>query len=78
MAHHTPFVSTIFFFLLFLLATEMGPRMVVEARICESQSQLFTGPCMSETNCSVVCRSEGFVGGTCRKPLLQCFCTKPC
>ncbi|CAL0313052.1 unnamed protein product [Lupinus luteus] len=78
MAHHTPFVSTIFFFLLFLLATEMGPTMVVEARICESQSQLFKGPCVSETNCGNVCRNEGFIGGTCRKPLLQCFCTKPC
>ncbi|CAL0313047.1 unnamed protein product [Lupinus luteus] len=78
MTHCTPFVSTIFFFLLLLGATEMGPTMVVEARICESQSQFFRGPCVSETNCGNVCYNEGFIGGRCRSLLLKCYCTKPC
>ncbi|WVZ25187.1 hypothetical protein V8G54_003731 [Vigna mungo] len=51
MARSVPLVSTIFVFLLLLLATaEMGPTMVAEARTCESQSHRFKGPCVSDTN----------------------------
>nr|URN71264.1 defensin-like protein [Phaseolus vulgaris] len=36
----------------------MGPRMVAEARTCESQSHRFKGPCVSDTNCASVCRTN--------------------
>ncbi|KAE9614523.1 hypothetical protein Lal_00012141 [Lupinus albus] len=78
MARFAAFVSTIFFFLLLLVATEMGPTMVVEARTCESQSHRFKGACLSDTNCGSVCHNEGFNGGHCRGFRRRCFCTKHC
>ncbi|KAG5001458.1 hypothetical protein JHK87_022530 [Glycine soja] len=54
----------------------MGPTMVAEARTCESQSHRFKGPCLSDTNCGSVCRTEGFSGGHCRGFSRRCFCTK--
>ncbi|KAK7262137.1 hypothetical protein RJT34_29698 [Clitoria ternatea] len=71
-------VSTIFILLLLLVATEMGPRMVAEARECESQSHRFKGTCLSDTNCGSVCRTEHFTGGHCRGFRRRCFCTKHC
>ncbi|KAK9048043.1 hypothetical protein SSX86_032993 [Deinandra increscens subsp. villosa] len=52
--------------------------MVVEARTCESQSHGFKGRCVSHNNCGLVCRNEGFTGGTCRGARGRCFCTKNC
>ncbi|GAU37575.1 hypothetical protein TSUD_154080 [Trifolium subterraneum] len=43
MARSVPLVSTIFIFILLLVAT--GPSMMAEARTCESQSHKFKGPC---------------------------------
>ncbi|KAF3432395.1 hypothetical protein FNV43_RR27135 [Rhamnella rubrinervis] len=68
--------STIF--LLLLVATEMGPIMVAEARTCESQSHKFKGPCVSKSNCAGICKTEGFEGGHCRGFRRRCFCTKRC
>ncbi|XP_045833261.1 defensin Ec-AMP-D1-like isoform X1 [Trifolium pratense] len=79
MARSVHLVSTIFVFLLLLLvAIEMGPIMVAEARICESPSHAFKGVCMSDTNCASVCLTEGFSGGHCVGLRRRCFCTKPC
>ncbi|KAH9686995.1 Knot1 domain-containing protein [Citrus sinensis] len=68
--------STVLLVLL-LLASEMGPR-AAEARICESQSHRFKGPCVSKSNCAAVCQTEGFHGGHCRGFRRRCFCTKRC
>ncbi|XP_059669292.1 defensin-like protein 1 [Cornus florida] len=51
---------------------------VVVARTCESQSHHFKGPCLSDHNCGLVCRDEGFGNGWCRGVRHRCFCTKPC
>ncbi|KAK9175107.1 hypothetical protein WN944_027113 [Citrus x changshan-huyou] len=55
----------------------MGLR-AAEARICESQSHRFKGPCVSKSNCAAVCQTEGFHGGHCRGFRRRCFCTKRC
>ncbi|XP_054810497.1 defensin-like protein 2 [Prosopis cineraria] len=78
MARSGRLVSTIFVLLLLLVATEMGPTMVAEARTCESQSHRFKGTCVSKSNCANVCRTEGFPGGHCRGFRRRCFCTRPC
>ncbi|MED6119135.1 hypothetical protein PIB30_008943 [Stylosanthes scabra] len=78
MARSLPLVSTIFVLLLLLVATEMGPTMVAEARTCESQSHRFKGPCVSDTNCASVCKTERFPSGHCRGFRRRCFCKKPC
>ncbi|MFS7915141.1 putative knottin, scorpion toxin, defensin, plant, knottin, scorpion toxin-like superfamily [Helianthus anomalus] len=52
--------------------------MVVEGRICESQSHGFKGMCMSNHNCGLVCINEGFSGGICHGVRGRCFCTKAC
>ncbi|XP_031284643.1 defensin-like protein [Pistacia vera] len=68
-----------FLLLLIILASEV---MVVptEARLCESQSHLFHGTCISSRNRASVCRNEGFLGGRCKtqRVLRRCFCTKNC
>ncbi|KAI3812948.1 hypothetical protein L1987_17661 [Smallanthus sonchifolius] len=53
-------------------------KMVAEARTCESQSHGFKGRCVSDHNCGLVCRNEGFTGGNCRGFRGRCFCTKNC
>ncbi|MED6190005.1 hypothetical protein PIB30_101536 [Stylosanthes scabra] len=78
MARSLPLVSTIFVLLLLLVATEMGPTMVAEARTCLSQSHRFKGPCVSDTNCASVCKTEGFPSGDCRGFRRRCFCKKHC
>ncbi|KAK1438634.1 hypothetical protein QVD17_04443 [Tagetes erecta] len=74
--------SSVFLVLLLLFAfeeeRERGVMMVAEARTCESQSHKFKGRCMSENNCGLVCRNEGFTGGTCRGFRGRCFCTRNC
>lgn len=56
----------------------MGTAKLAEARICESQSHRYRGPCVRESNCANVCRTEGFPGGKCRGFRRRCFCTKHC
>ncbi|TVU48511.1 hypothetical protein EJB05_08149 [Eragrostis curvula] len=70
--------SALFVVLLLLVATEVGPVMVAEARTCESQSHKYKGPCVRKANCANVCRTEGFSGGHCRGFRRRCFCTKHC
>ncbi|XP_075509836.1 defensin-like protein isoform X1 [Primulina tabacum] len=57
--------------------TGIGP-MVGEARLCESKSLRFKGPCLSSTNCASVCHSEGFPSGDCRGFRRRCFCLIRC
>ncbi|CAL0313420.1 unnamed protein product [Lupinus luteus] len=75
-----PTISTIFVLLLLLVSTEMRPRMVAEAKTCNSQSLKFHGKCRSNTNCASICQSEGFPGGKCKGVILfrKCICKKPC
>ncbi|XP_022717107.1 defensin-like protein 1 [Durio zibethinus] len=49
-----------------------------EARVCESKSHRFKGPCLSHHNCGMVCKNEGFSGGKCRGVRRRCFCTRRC
>jgi hypothetical protein len=49
-----------------------------EARVCESQSHKFKGPCVGDHNCALVCRNEGFSGGDCKGLRRRCFCTRLC
>ncbi|CAJ2641404.1 unnamed protein product [Trifolium pratense] len=66
--------------LFFLLLTVFASQTVVqtEARVCESQSHGYKGPCSGDHNCALVCRNEGFSGGRCRGFRHRCFCTKLC
>ncbi|PWA67554.1 Defensin SD2 [Artemisia annua] len=70
--------ATLLLVVMCLLTNEMGGPIVVEGRTCLSQSHKFKGPCVSETNCASVCKSEGFHGGDCRGLRRRCFCTKHC
>ncbi|KAL4570792.1 hypothetical protein LXL04_026455 [Taraxacum kok-saghyz] len=45
--------------------------MLAEGRTCESKSHGFKGPCVSDNNCSLACKQEGFSGGHCRV-ITQC------
>ncbi|CAN8245069.1 unnamed protein product [Cochlearia groenlandica] len=71
-------ISAVALIFMLLVSTGIGPVFVVEARTCETSSQLFNGPCLSETNCANVCHNEGFSDGDCRGLLRQCYCTRPC
>ncbi|KAK9724155.1 hypothetical protein RND81_05G052400 [Saponaria officinalis] len=66
-------VFTVVVLMLLLMGTKVG-----EARTCESQSQKFKGPCVSESNCANVCKTEGFLGGDCRGFRRRCFCLTDC
>ncbi|PWA96134.1 Defensin SD2 [Artemisia annua] len=70
--------ATLLLLVMCLLANEMGGPMVVEGRTCLSQSHKFKGPCVSDTNCASVCKTEGFPGGDCQGLRRRCFCTKHC
>ncbi|MFS7915136.1 putative knottin, scorpion toxin, defensin, plant, knottin, scorpion toxin-like superfamily [Helianthus anomalus] len=70
--------NIIFLILLQLLIPFEEETMVVEGRICESQSHGFEGMCMSNHNCGLVCINEGFSSGICRGVRGRCFCTKAC
>ncbi|MFS7915148.1 putative knottin, scorpion toxin [Helianthus anomalus] len=52
--------------------------MVVEGRGCVSQTHGFKVRCMSNHNCDLVCRNEGFSAGVCCGVRGRCFCTKTC
>ncbi|XP_057731418.1 defensin Ec-AMP-D2-like [Arachis stenosperma] len=66
----------LFFFLLFLLASQMVVQS--EGRHCESKSHRFKGMCVHERNCASVCNLEGFSGEKCRGFRRRCFCTRHC
>ncbi|KAF3674012.1 Defensin-like protein [Capsicum baccatum] len=78
MAHSMRFFATILLLAMLVMATEMGPMRIAEARHCESKSQRFKGPCVRQKNCAAVCETEGFPGGDCRGFRRRCFCTRPC
>ncbi|CAA7399132.1 unnamed protein product [Spirodela intermedia] len=62
--------------LLPLFATTVEPSQI---RDCSSLSTRFTGRCSSHTNCSIICRTEGFILGECRGFIRRrCYCIKPC
>ncbi|KAI4326188.1 hypothetical protein MLD38_031526 [Melastoma candidum] len=64
--------------LLVVLASREDAVSRAEARVCESQSHGFHHMCMSDHNCALVCRDEGFSGGHCQGLRKRCFCTKLC
>nr|GEY49775.1 hypothetical protein [Tanacetum cinerariifolium] len=83
MAKNNINVGVVFLVLVLLLVPYEGERgrkmmMVVEARTCESPSHEFKGPCVSDHNCGLVCKNEGFTDGSCRGFHKRCFCTKNC
>ncbi|KAG5594092.1 hypothetical protein H5410_035324 [Solanum commersonii] len=78
MAHSMRFFAIVLFLAMLVMDTEMGPMRIIEARICESPSQRFKGPCLTDRNCASVCETEGFTGGDCRGLRRRCFCTKEC
>ncbi|XP_009769844.1 defensin-like protein P322 [Nicotiana tabacum] len=78
MAKSMRFFATVLLLAMLVMATEMGPMTIAEARRCESKSQRFRGPCVREKNCAAVCETEGFSGGDCRGLRRRCFCTRPC
>ncbi|XP_023772164.1 defensin-like protein 1 [Lactuca sativa] len=78
-------INGVFLVLLLLLVTYEEERggsgtmmMMAEGRTCESQSHGFKGRCVSNNNCGLVCKNEGFSGGWCRGLRGMCFCTKDC
>ncbi|KAL3851014.1 hypothetical protein ACJIZ3_012896 [Penstemon smallii] len=70
--------KSIGFLVLLLLLLLEGGLMVESRRTCESQSHGFKGRCLSDHNCGLVCRNEGFSNGWCRGFRQRCFCTRPC
>ncbi|XP_049359691.1 defensin-like protein P322 isoform X2 [Solanum verrucosum] len=78
MAYSMRFFTTVFLLAVLVMATEMGPMRIVEARNCESLSHRFKGPCVSDKNCASVCETERFSSGNCHGFRRRCFCTKPC
>ncbi|KAK6255674.1 hypothetical protein SCA6_016979 [Theobroma cacao] len=73
-------IRKLFGMFLLLLIVLAAQEMVVpsEARTCESKSHAFKGPCLSDHNCGLVCRNEGFPDGWCRGIRRRCFCTRRC
>ncbi|KAE9597936.1 putative defensin, plant [Lupinus albus] len=78
MARSAPIAFTIFFFVLLILASEMGPTVVTEAKECSTKSDRFRGTCFRSSNCAAVCNSENFPSGTCRGFPGTCYCTSNC
>ncbi|KAI5679154.1 hypothetical protein M9H77_10104 [Catharanthus roseus] len=66
------------FLLLLLVFITQESVPVAEARMCQSQSHGYRGPCFRNHNCALVCRNEGFSGGRCRGFRHRCFCTRLC
>ncbi|KAL6903706.1 hypothetical protein ACP4OV_004519 [Aristida adscensionis] len=73
-------VASVLFFLILLVASEMGTTRVAEARVCKSQSHRFKGHCASSSNCGHVCMTEGFGSGECDTHFFRrkCYCKKFC
>ncbi|CAM0944406.1 unnamed protein product [Alopecurus aequalis] len=58
-----------------------GPVQVALAKVCQTQSHKFQGPCVRDSYCGNVCVTErgAFTGGKCiRVEDHGCFCTKNC
>ncbi|KMT13372.1 hypothetical protein BVRB_4g084090 [Beta vulgaris subsp. vulgaris] len=71
--------SAVLYILLLVFFASQGLVHQAEARMCESPSHHFEGPCMKDHNCAMVCRTEGgFSGGHCVGFRRRCFCTKGC
>ncbi|XP_050206644.1 defensin-like protein 1 [Mercurialis annua] len=64
--------------LLLILFTSQEVMVPAEARVCESPSHYFKGPCARDHNCAMVCRNEAFSGGRCKGFRRRCLCTKLC
>ncbi|KAF9621179.1 hypothetical protein IFM89_016673 [Coptis chinensis] len=47
-------------------------------RYCRTPSHGYKGMCFRHVNCGLVCRNEGFAGGSCQGLRRRCFCVKPC
>ncbi|CAA7391168.1 unnamed protein product [Spirodela intermedia] len=79
MANRSRLLSAILLVMLLAVTGEMmGTAKLAEARTCESQSHSYRGPCVRESNCANICRTEGFPGGKCRGFRRRCFCIKHC
>ncbi|KAL9146965.1 hypothetical protein ABFS82_13G144300 [Erythranthe guttata] len=65
-------------FMLLVFLTISQEAKMAEARTCESQSHGFKGRCLSDHNCGMVCKNEGFSNGWCRGFRQRCFCTRAC
>ncbi|XP_022973846.1 defensin-like protein 1 [Cucurbita pepo subsp. pepo] len=71
-------LPTLLLLLLIFSASDELMGRTAEARVCKSQSHHFHGTCLSNHNCAVVCRTEGFSGGDCVGFRRRCFCTRHC
>ncbi|KAL2925062.1 Defensin-like protein 6 [Bienertia sinuspersici] len=70
--------SVVFFVMLLIFFASQGKVQQAEARMCQSGSHNFHGTCLSNHNCAMVCRNEGFSGGHCIGFRRRCFCTRSC
>ncbi|KAK3042656.1 hypothetical protein RJ639_000908 [Escallonia herrerae] len=48
----------------------------VEARSCELRMHGLKGRCLTDHDCGLVCRREGFSTGQCQGLRRHCFCTR--
>uniref|UniRef100_A0A0D9W2I5 Knottins-like domain-containing protein n=1 Tax=Leersia perrieri TaxID=77586 RepID=A0A0D9W2I5_9ORYZ len=69
------FFPAIVILLLVVIASEVAPA---QARECETASNKFSGMCMIDANCDHLCKTEGFLSGTCRGFRRRCMCTTSC
>ncbi|KAL4366829.1 hypothetical protein GQ457_05G016600 [Hibiscus cannabinus] len=73
------YVSTAFLLLVILLATELGPVVVVKGKSCEFPSSMPDNWCLISGPCNVLCQDNEFDGGECQGFLFgRCICTKEC
>ncbi|KAF3616124.1 Defensin SD2 [Capsicum annuum] len=74
------FFATILLLAMLLMATEMGPMRIADAKTCDTLSENFKGICFSSTNCATTCQNEDeeYTGGHCRGLHRRCFCTTEC
>ncbi|XP_019085842.1 PREDICTED: defensin-like protein 8 [Camelina sativa] len=62
-------------FIFLAATTEMG----LADKICKTRSDRFTGLCLSDNSCAIICRQfEKFESGHCGGAFLRCLCTKAC
>ncbi|KAK9691699.1 hypothetical protein RND81_09G213000 [Saponaria officinalis] len=70
--------SIVLFMLLLIFFASQGMVQKAEARVCQTQSHHYRGPCWRDHNCAMVCRTEGFSGGDCVGVARRCYCTRRC
>ncbi|KAF3616125.1 Defensin-like protein 1 [Capsicum annuum] len=80
MSHSMRFFATVLLLAMLIMATEMGPMKIIEAKTCERLSGTFKGICFSSKNCASVCENEDeeFTGGHCSGLRRRCYCTADC